>query len=123
MTRSALFRAGCEESSCPIMADASWTRTPAAIDVLREIATAVDGRIEVLLDSGVRRGTDVLVALALGAKAVLLGRPYAWALAADGEKGVSRALSMLRNEFDTAMALVGCSRAAEIDASLVRRRS
>ena len=97
-------------------------RAPAAIDVLQEIAAAVDGRMEILLDSGVRRGTDVLVALALGAKAVLLGRPYAWALAANGEKGVSQALAMLREEFDIAMALAGCASVAEISASLVRRR-
>jgi 4-hydroxymandelate oxidase len=92
---------------------------PASIDVLRDIATAVDGRLEVLLDSGVRRGTDVLRALALGAKAVLVGRPYAWALAANGEKGVLRALEMLREEFSTAMALAGCSQVVEIDASLI----
>ena len=83
---------------------------PASIDVLRDIVSVVDGRLEVLLDSGVRRGTDVLRALALGARAVLVGRPYAWALAVEGEKGVSRALEMLREEFDTAMALTGCSR-------------
>jgi 4-hydroxymandelate oxidase len=97
-------------------------RSPAAIDVLHEIATAVDGRIELLVDSGVRRGTDVLCALALGAKAVLLGRPYVWALAVEGERGVSRVLSMLRGEFDAAMALTGCSSVAEIDARLIRRR-
>jgi 4-hydroxymandelate oxidase len=95
---------------------------PASIDVLRDIVAAVDGRLEVLLDSGVRRGTDVLRALALGAKAVLIGRPYAWALAAEGEKGVSRALEMLREEFDNAMALAGCSRVSEIDASLILNR-
>jgi len=95
-------------------------RAPAAIDVLQEIAAAVDGRVEILLDSGVRRGTDVLVALALGAKAVLIGRPYAWALAAGGEKGVSQALTMLREEFDVAMALVGCASVAEINASFIR---
>jgi 4-hydroxymandelate oxidase len=97
-------------------------RSPAAIDVLHEIATAVDGRIEVLVDGGVRRGTDVLCALALGAKAVLLGRPYVWALAVDGERGVSHALQMLRDEFDTAVALTGCCSVSEIDASLIRRR-
>jgi 4-hydroxymandelate oxidase len=97
-------------------------RAPAAIDVLPEIAAAVEGRLEILLDSGVRRGTDVLIALALGAKAVLLGRPYAWALASGGEKGVSRALEMLREEFDIAMALAGCASVADINASLIRRR-
>jgi 4-hydroxymandelate oxidase len=95
---------------------------PASIDVLHDIVTAVDGRLEVLLDSGVRRGTDVLRALAWGAKAVLLGRPYAWALAVQGEKGVRRALEMLREEFDTAMALAGCSGVGEIDASLILNR-
>lgn len=97
-------------------------RSPAAIDVLHEIATAVDGRIDVLVDGGVRRGTDVLCALALGAKAILLGRPYVWALAVNGEKGVIHALQMLRDEFDTAMALNGCSSVGQIDASLIRRR-
>jgi isopentenyl diphosphate isomerase/L-lactate dehydrogenase-like FMN-dependent dehydrogenase len=95
---------------------------PASIDVLQDIVTAVDGQLEVLLDSGVRRGTDVLRALALGARGILLGRPYAWALAADGEKGVRRALEMLREEFSIAMALAGCSDVGEIDGSLIVRR-
>ncbi|MBM3969470.1 MAG: alpha-hydroxy-acid oxidizing protein [Planctomycetes bacterium] len=76
---------------------------PASIDQLPQIVAAVNGKVEVLLDSGVRRGTDVLKALALGAKAVLIGRPYAWALAADGEAGVSKILELLREELVSAM--------------------
>ena len=94
--------------------------TPASIDALPEIAKAVGGQIEILLDSGVRRGTDVLRAVALGAKAVLLGRPCAWALAVDGEHGVSQALEILQKEFSTAMALAGCARVSEITADLIR---
>lgn len=80
----------------------------ATIDVLPEVADAVDGKIEILIDGGIRRGTDVIKAVALGAKAVLIGRPVIWGLAADGENGVRTVLKILRNEFDTAMALCGC---------------
>ena len=92
---------------------------PATIDVLPEIVDAVGGQIEILLDGGVRRGTDVLKAIALGAKAVLIGRPYVWGLAANGEAGVRRVLELLREEFDTALALVGKRSVAEIDASIL----
>jgi 4-hydroxymandelate oxidase len=92
---------------------------PAAIDVLPSVVDAVQGRTEVLLDSGVRRGTDILKALALGAKAVLVGRPYVWGLAAAGQSGVSRVLEILREELENAMALAGCSAAADIDRSLI----
>lgn len=95
--------------------------TPSPINVLPEIFEAVEGRAEIFLDSGIRRGTDVLKALALGAKAVLLGRPYVWALAAAGQDGVCQALDILRNEFDNAMALTGCSRVSDINRSLIRR--
>ncbi len=92
---------------------------PASIDQLPQIVAAVNGKAEVLLDSGVRRGTDVLKALALGAKAVLIGRPYAWALAADGEAGVSKILELLREELVSAMLASGCPNVASIDRSLV----
>ncbi len=92
---------------------------PASIDQLPQIVTAVNGKAEVLLDSGIRRGTDVLKALALGAKAVLIGRPYAWALAADGEAGVSKILELLREELVSAMLASGCPNVASIDRSLV----
>jgi len=92
---------------------------PASIERLPEIVAAVDGRVEILLDSGIRRGTDVLKALALGAKAVLIGRAYAWALAANGEAGVSRVLQLLREEFAMAMHSCGCRTVQEIKPELV----
>lgn len=89
-------------------------RVPATIDVLEEVVEAVDGRAEVYVDGGVRRGTDVLVARALGAKAVFIGRPYLWALAAMGEKGVRIALKILKTELAVAMALLGTPTLADI---------
>jgi isopentenyl diphosphate isomerase/L-lactate dehydrogenase-like FMN-dependent dehydrogenase len=87
---------------------------PASIDALEEIADAVDGRAEVLLDGGVRRGTDVLKALALGARAVLIGRAMVWALAVDGEAGVTRVLDFFRGEIELGLALLGCRSPAEV---------
>ena len=77
----------------------------ASIEVLPEIVKAVGGKIEVLVDGGFRRGTDILKALALGAKAVLVGRPMCWGLAAAGERGVGRVLSMMTEELARAMVL------------------
>ena len=94
--------------------------TVSTIEVLPEIARALDGKGELLLDGGVRRGTDVLKALALGAKAVLVGRPILWALAAGGESGVSQCLTMLKQELDLAMALSGCATLAEINQDLLK---
>jgi 4-hydroxymandelate oxidase len=91
---------------------------PATINVLPGIAEAIAGRAEVLVDGGVRRGTDVLKAIALGAKAVLLGRPILWGLAADGERGISRVLEILRTELDLAMALCGCPSVDDIGRDL-----
>ncbi|MFH8978770.1 alpha-hydroxy acid oxidase [Streptomyces sp. NPDC017890] len=79
-----------------------------ALDALPAVARAVAGRCEVLLDSGVRSGTDVLKALALGADGVLLGRPVLWGLAAAGEEGVRRVLQLVREELELALALAGC---------------
>jgi 4-hydroxymandelate oxidase len=93
----------------------------ASLDALREVVEAVDGRAEVLLDGGIRRGTDVLKALALGAKAILLGRPVLWGLAVEGEAGVSHVISLLRDELDVAMALSGCAKIQDIDFSLVKQ--
>jgi len=81
--------------------------SPATIDVLPRITDAVAGRAEVLVDGGVRRGVDVLKALALGARAVLVGRPVLWGLAVDGEAGVRRILEILEQELDLALALAG----------------
>ncbi len=97
-------------------------RTPATIDVLPEIVDAVEGRTTVLVDSGIRRGTDVLVALALGAAAVMVGRPALWALAADGEAGVRRMFEIFRRELELALTLAGAPSLAHVTADLVRRR-
>jgi 4-hydroxymandelate oxidase len=82
-------------------------RVGAPIDVLEEIVAAVDGRTEVWVDGGVRRGLDLAIATALGARGVLIGRPIFWALAAGGQAGVERALAILREEFELALALLG----------------
>lgn len=89
-------------------------------DVLGEVAAAVDRRAEVYVDGGVRRGVDVLTALALGARAVLLGRPVLWGLAIDGEAGVGAVLDGLRVELERAMTLSGVTHATDVPADLVR---
>lgn len=92
----------------------------APIDVLPEIAAAVGGRLAVLLDSGVRRGTDIAKALALGAQAVMIGRPTLYGLAAGGEAGVERALSILTTEFDRVLGQLGCNSVADLTPQHVR---
>ena len=82
--------------------------TPATIEVLPEVVRAVDGNAEVYLDGGIRRGTDVFKAIALGARAVLMGRPLFWGLAVDGEAGVRAVLELLRDELDATMGMCGC---------------
>jgi 4-hydroxymandelate oxidase len=94
-------------------------RSPAGIDALPEVVAQVSGRVPVLVDGGVRRGIDVLTALALGATAVLVGRPTIWGLAAEGEAGVRGVLAILRAEFENAMALTGCRTVDEIGRALV----
>jgi 4-hydroxymandelate oxidase len=94
--------------------------TPAPISVLPEIIDAVADAVEVYVDGGIRRGTDVLKTLAYGARAVLLGRPILWGLATEGEAGVKFVLEMLRQEFDLAMALSGCPTLTAITRDLVR---
>ncbi|NWZ21800.1 HAOX1 oxidase, partial [Asarcornis scutulata] len=91
------------------------------IDVLPEIIEAVEGKVEVFLDGGVRKGTDVLKALALGAKAVFIGRPLVWGLVYQGEEGAKEVLQMLKEEFRLAMALTGCRSVEEISRTLIRR--
>ena len=93
--------------------------TPATIDALPLIADKVAGRIPVLMDGGIRRGTDVLKALALGATAVQIGRPYCYGLGAGGADGVSRVVDILRKEFEIAMALTGRPTIASIDRSVL----
>jgi 4-hydroxymandelate oxidase len=91
----------------------------ATVDALPSVATAVEGRVPVLLDGGVRRGTDVLKAVALGASAVAVGRPVLWGLAVDGASGARAVLDILRDEIDLAMALCGCPRLSGLDPDLV----
>ncbi|TMR93450.1 alpha-hydroxy acid oxidase [Nonomuraea basaltis] len=93
---------------------------PATIDLLPDIVAAVGGAVPVLLDGGVRRGTDVLKALALGAAAVAVGRPVIWGLAADGERGVARVLGLLRAETEHALTLCGRASIHELGPDLVR---
>ena len=94
---------------------------PSGLTMLPAIADALEGRLELLVDGGVRRGTDVLKALALGARAVLLGRPVLWGLTLEGEAGVLAVLEHLRGELDLAMALAGCATVSDIDADLAQR--
>jgi isopentenyl diphosphate isomerase/L-lactate dehydrogenase-like FMN-dependent dehydrogenase len=96
---------------------------PATIDALPEVVEAVAGRIPVVLDGGIRRGTDVAVALAIGAEAVLVGRPALWGLAVDGEAGARRALEMLAEELRLALALLGCPEPSALSTDHVQRRN
>jgi (S)-mandelate dehydrogenase len=93
----------------------------AAIDVLPEVAAAIGGRMPILIDGGVRRGTDVIKALALGAQGVLLGRATLYGLAAGGEAGVARALELLCTETDRTLGLLGCNSVSELGPVHVRR--
>jgi 4-hydroxymandelate oxidase len=93
---------------------------PSGADALPEVVQAVGDRLEVLVDGGIRRGTDVLKALALGARAVLVGRPVAWGLAVGGASGAGRVLELLLAELDIALALAGASRAAGLDQTFVQ---
>ncbi|MCI4348216.1 MAG: alpha-hydroxy-acid oxidizing protein, partial [Thermoplasmata archaeon] len=95
-------------------------RAVATVDALPDVVAAVGARAEVYLDGGVRRGSDVLTALALGARGVGIGRPVLWALAAGGESGVSRLLSLLASELAVTMMLAGRRNLAEIGPELLR---
>ena len=86
----------------------------ATIDLLPGVVEAVDGSIEVLLDGGIRRGSDVVKALALGARAVLAGRAILWGLAVDGEEGVRQVLELLRAEIENTLQLLGCVSPADV---------
>jgi isopentenyl diphosphate isomerase/L-lactate dehydrogenase-like FMN-dependent dehydrogenase len=96
-----------------------WDGTLSTIEALPRIAEIVEGRLEIYLDSGVRRGTDVLKALALGARAVMVGRPVFWGLAIDGEEGVLAVLEILKNEFSQAMAISGKLTTKEIGPEVI----
>jgi isopentenyl diphosphate isomerase/L-lactate dehydrogenase-like FMN-dependent dehydrogenase len=92
---------------------------PPSLRVLPEVVKAVNGGIEVLMDGGIRRGTDIAKAIAMGARAVLCGRAYAYGLAAAGEAGVDRAIEILRADLDRTLRLLGCPSIAELDQSYV----
>ncbi|MBV8598549.1 MAG: alpha-hydroxy-acid oxidizing protein, partial [Actinobacteria bacterium] len=94
----------------------------ATIDALPEVVGAVGGRVDVLLDGGIRRGTDVVKALALGARAVLAGRAPLWGLVVDGEMGARHVLELLRAEIELAVQLVGCPRVDELSPAHVQQR-
>ena len=92
-------------------------------DALLTVAEAVDGRMPVLVDSGFRRGADVVKALALGATACLIARPQLWGLAVAGEAGVAHVLDIFRREIDRVMGLCGVTRIAELGPDLLLRRA
>ena len=93
---------------------------PATADVLPEVLAAVGPDLPVLVDGGIRRGTDILKALALGARAVLVGRPYLYGLAAAGQSGVEAVVDILHRELDSALALSGQGSVADLDSGLLR---
>jgi 4-hydroxymandelate oxidase len=96
-------------------------RCLATADALPEVAAAVEGRGAVLVDGGIRRGVDVAIALALGADAVLVGRPALWGLATAGEAGARRVLELLREELELTLVLCGCASPAELGRGHVQR--
>jgi len=119
-------RLACEHGAAGIVVSNHGGRqldgVSATIDALPECVEAVDGRIEVYLDGGIRRGGDVVKALALGARAVLAGRAPLWGLVVDGEAGARRVLELLRGEIELALQLVGCRSPAEVSRGHVQRR-
>jgi 4-hydroxymandelate oxidase len=92
---------------------------PATIDALPYVTEKVAGRVQVIVDGGIRRGTDVLKALANGANAIMIGRPYLYALSVAGDAGVAQCVNILRREFEMAMALTGRPTIASIDRSVL----
>ena len=119
-------RLACEHGASGIVVSNHGGRqldgVAATIDALPEVVAAVDGRVEVLLDGGIRRGADVVKALALGARAVLAGRPPLWGLVVDGEAGAQRVLELLRDEIRLALQLIGCASPADVKRAHVARR-
>jgi len=95
-------------------------RSLATAHALEDVVAAVDGRLEVWVDGGIRRGLDVAIAMSLGASGVLVGRPFYWALAAGGQAGVKRAIAILREELEIALPLLGCASVADLKPELVR---
>jgi isopentenyl diphosphate isomerase/L-lactate dehydrogenase-like FMN-dependent dehydrogenase len=119
-------RLACEHGAAGIVVSNHGGRqldgVAATIDALPEVVAAVDGRLEVLVDGGIRRGVDVVKALALGARAVLVGRAPLWGLAVGGEAGARHVLELLREEIRLSLQLVGCTSPADVTRSHVARR-
>lgn len=119
-------RLACEHGAAALVVSNHGGRqldgVAATIDALPEVVEAVGGRIEVLVDGGIRRGTDVVKALALGARAVLVGRAPLWGLVVDGEAGALSVLELLRAEVELALQLVGARAPAEVTAAHVQER-
>jgi isopentenyl diphosphate isomerase/L-lactate dehydrogenase-like FMN-dependent dehydrogenase len=111
-------RLACEHGAAAVVVSNHGGRqldsVSATVDALEEVVDAVEGRIEIYLDGGIRRGTDVLKALALGAGAVLVGRAMVWGLAVEGEAGVARVLRLLQDEIRLGLALLGCRSPTEV---------
>ncbi|KAH8418686.1 hypothetical protein KR222_010619 [Zaprionus bogoriensis] len=97
--------------------------TPASIEALPEVVNAVGNDLSVMIDGGIMQGSDMFKALALGAKMVFIGRPAIWGLACDGQRGVEQLLRILKEDFETTMALAGCRAIADIQASMVQHES
>jgi isopentenyl diphosphate isomerase/L-lactate dehydrogenase-like FMN-dependent dehydrogenase len=120
-------RLACEHGAAAIVVSNHGGRqldgVAATIDALPEVVEAVDGRVEVLVDGGIRRGGDVVKALALGARAVLVGRAPLWGLAADGEPGARHVLELLREEIRLSLQLVGCTGPGDVTRQHIARRA
>ena len=114
-------KAGCDGVIVSNHGGRSMDGVPAAITMLPEIAARVDASMTVIMDGGIRRGTDVVKAMALGAKAVLIGKPYLHGLAVNGAEGVTRVIQILQTEFRMAMAMSGARQLSEITRDLIRR--
>jgi isopentenyl diphosphate isomerase/L-lactate dehydrogenase-like FMN-dependent dehydrogenase len=119
-------RIACEHGAAAVVVSNHGGRqldgVAATLDALPEVVEGAESRIEVYLDGGVRRGADVAKALALGARATLIGRPVLWGLAIDGERGVRRLLELLRAEIELTLALLGCTRPTKLRREHVDRK-
>ena len=119
----AAVRAGAEAVIVSNHGGRQLDTAPAACTALPEVVAAIGGEADVILDGGIRRGTDILKALALGARACMIGRPFLWGLAAGGEEGVRRAIDILAAELDEAMALAGVPDLSSVTPDFVRARA
>jgi isopentenyl diphosphate isomerase/L-lactate dehydrogenase-like FMN-dependent dehydrogenase len=119
-------RLACEHGAAAIVVSnhggRQLDRVAATIDVLEEVVDAVEAQLEVLIDGGIRRGVDVVTALALGARAALIGRPAGWGLVVGGEAGARHVLELLQAEIELALRLVGCTSPADVPRDRVARK-